>query len=740
MSPLLPVFFVVLLGLGAAVHEACRGGSRMTVISLPWVFHVILAGILCLSIIGNLLLEAGVFRVGTLLALASLLAGVAVLVTRRRPTFLVRPRFGRAHILLLIIVLLAIPFRFPPSNWTVGAIDQGVYVNVANHIRQSGTLFIRDDQLLEYADDAATRDYYLRHTYMVTRVTTPSCDEGLYTPGIFVQDLANGLLVPQFYHLHPLWLAISASLFGPMQPTLPLPLFALLSIGLIYRLTSLLVRSQFAALSAALLLAVNPLHSYMSKLPVSEVPTAFFFLAGLYFLVRLLRGEDGDRFNGAMSVLSFACVFLTRITGFLYLPALLAFLAYVLIVVTPRSRRRAIVWTCAGIVAAYAYSALHGYLFSCAYGGYIYRLYLRSDFSTWAARGVVALLAAVLVATYLILNRYRRLLLRGVVWLRPWRSHLSLLLLAGVLVWSARTGYAFVSNEAQYGSELRSIHVDPAVSPKLAGMDMVAIAMLNGTVLSLLLTPLVVGLAIYGMYLMLRRWPSHPAMFLCGALAVYFLALNTIANVYSPYLYYYARYLLSETVPLLLVAAAIALGQLRRRWPRAVVLALLVGATPCLVLSYLHSRDTEMKFFYTDMARIAATLDDDSVVLIDQNIQPDWRRLAAPLKLSFNISTFWYDRDDLMQGRLDPVLRSLAASRRNVFLISNEKTLGSAYFTPSRTLPIRLNSFLAKWLSLPVGFVVEQDTEVTVYRSTERLRALAPPTQESSAWIAQQFE
>jgi hypothetical protein len=549
------------------------------------------------------------------------------------------------------------------------------------------------------------------------------------------------VLVPQFYHLHPLWLAIAGSLVGQQRATWTLPAFALLSIGLIYRLTILLTRDQFAGLSAALLLAVNPLHSYMSKFPLSEVPSVFFFLSGLYFLVRLLRGHGSNRLNGGLTVFSFAGLFLTRISGFLHMAPLLGFLGYGLIFVFPRVRRRAVVWCCAGVVAVYGYSVAHGYLFACAYAQMVYDAYLGTDFLNWRPRAILALLLGALLVVYVVLHHYRRALLRGVARLRPWHTQVALLVVVSVLGWSAYTAYRFVSIYSSYAGELQSIHIDPDNSPKLFGIDIVAAALLNLTVLSIVLTPVALGLAFYGVYLMLRRWPSQPQLFLCGALTLFFLALNTIVSVDTRFLYYYARYLLSETVPLLLIAAAVALGPLHRRWPRLALLALLVAATPSLALSYLHTRDTEMKSFYSDVEGVVDVLDGSNVVLIDRAIVPEWRRVTAPLRMSFNVSPFWFERIDLQQGRLDNVLRALAAEHRTVFAITHgDDTLASPYFAPYRTRPIRLNVFFAKWLSIPVGFIVERDTEWTIYRSTEALRNLAGLKQGDSAWSAQQFE
>jgi hypothetical protein len=212
--------------------------------------------------------------------------------------------------------------------------------------------------------------------------------------------------------------------------------------------------------------------------------------------------------------------------------------------------------------------------------------------------------------------------------------------------------------------------------------------------------------------------------------------VTTIANVNARYLYFYARYLLSETIPLLLICAAVGFGRLHRHWPRTAVAALLLAAAPALALSYLHTRDTEMKHVPGDLAGIAAAVDEHSVVLIDRDILPDWRRLGAPLKLTYNLSPFWFDRADLEQGRLDPVLRTLAASHRPLFAIANEGNLATGYFAPERTLPLRLNTFLAKWMSLPVGYVTERDTTVTIYRGTQRLRDLAAPTEGNTAWDA----
>ncbi|MGD9765070.1 MAG: hypothetical protein AB7V27_15290 [Candidatus Binatia bacterium] len=727
-------FFPVLLALGATVYEACMGRAPAAVESRAPLLHILLAGVLVLSLLAVLLLQLGAFQLRNLLIAAALASSALFAWRRRLPKLTPGLRIGRGHIALLLIAVGALALRFPPSNWVAGAIDHGVYLNVANNIRHTGRIFIHDELS---RPELTYHTYYTQNSYIIPDATTESargtwfkqsCFEGLYMPGIYVQDFADGLLVPQFYHLHPLWMAIAGSLFGQEHSTLSMPVFALLSIVVIYALTLSVAGNTFAAVSAALLLAANPLHSYLSKLPLTEVPALFFFFTGLYFFVRLLKADGRDRLNGIMTVLAFACLFLTRISGFLHIAALLCFMAYVLAGPVPSLRRPAILWTLAGVIAVYAYSVLYGHVFSCAYSSVVYNAYFGTDFSTWAAKGALAFGAAGLSVVYMVLHRHRERVQLVLESLRPWSPHIAFILLAGVIACGLLVAYRFVFDIGVYGPELRAIGIDPTTSAKLWGADVAAAWMLNYTVLMLLITPIGLVIALHGVYRLLQTWPTHPHLFLCGFLALYFLAVNTVMADSTRYLYYFARYLMSETIPLLIIAGAISLARLRTRMPALAIAVLCAVSAPSIALSYLHSRDTELKHFYGDVQAIAASLPEGSVVFVDRSISPDWRWLSAPMKLSFGLTPFWYIHADLVEGRLDDVVKGFVAENRPVFVITNERNLDTEYFSSYRKMPIRLNLMVVKNRTVPVGFA-QSRLDVMIYRPTERLLAQVRSTQ-----------
>jgi hypothetical protein len=82
-------------------------------------------------------------------------------------------------------------------------------------------------------------------------------------------------------------------------------------------------RRPAAGFIVAALLAVNPMHAFLSRFPVSENVTVFFAATAFYYLVRSFK-SGGSVLALTFSAGAWACVFFTHIAGFLYAPIVAA--------------------------------------------------------------------------------------------------------------------------------------------------------------------------------------------------------------------------------------------------------------------------------------------------------------------------------------------------------------------------------------------------------------------------------
>lgn len=458
---------------------------------------------------------------------------------------------------VLVILLIGFLFRAGPYHYVAGGQDQGLYVNMSAAYERTGSTFITD-AVRKGVDDPVLRQYYDAHNQSrpdEIRVYSlvPFVEgrfEGFHLPGVYVEDLDASRYVFQFYPLHPLWMAIAAKLLGPDNRVYSLVFFSLLSIVAFYLLASELSGGRRApAHLIAFFLAINPLHAYFSKFPVTEIMALAFSSTGLYFLVRYYRGREAPRplllFLSAGSV---ACLFFTRISGFLYLPLFyLLFVAVALLEERGRAKTHLTVY-CLAIFALYGLSILYGLHYSYPYSLYIY---------TTSFPGPTAVLQGALLAGAL-------LLLLIVLFQRPLRNAISGRLpglarralpcaMGAVILAGAVNAYLLGYTDVYAGHWWVDEWWD------LAGHGWKSLLYSNLYVASLYLTPA----GFLAFLLALRYAGKQEGVFFAALLSflVMFWAYCTIF-LFTPRQFFHARYLVSELVPYSLLLVSLYLGGL----------------------------------------------------------------------------------------------------------------------------------------------------------------------------------
>ncbi|MGB8648638.1 MAG: hypothetical protein WCF84_25600 [Anaerolineae bacterium] len=361
-GPIDPKGFQKPLGSNSAAFSA---GEK---ILLPVVLSVLI-----LLWLGLVLAELGIFTLGLLCALVLVYSLALGLIGRRRPfAWWSRANFKPDWIFLGILAL-GVLLVARPAEFFLGGSDAGVYVNMGANIARTGGIAMHDPLLQSMPADPA-RQFLLDLTndFMLYKQ--------LRLPGFFVADGAQGLVLPQFLHLYPVWLAIFDSALGPYWGLYATPLLGILSSVLAYFVARALFNRALARLFF-FLLVINVPQFWFARYPVAEMLMQFLLLAGLFAFLRsrglaMLRGEEGITGIGLPLIagVAFADVFFTRADSVLILAPIGL---YALVVLYGRLWRREH-WAFFGALAVVlAQAAVHLWVFSPDYVYFQYTHFMR---------------------------------------------------------------------------------------------------------------------------------------------------------------------------------------------------------------------------------------------------------------------------------------------------------------------------------------------------------------------------
>jgi signal transduction histidine kinase len=148
--------------------------------------------------------------------------------------------------------------------------------------------------------------------------------DGAYRPGAYLGDREVGEVVPQFFHLHPMLLAVGGATFGPERATFVLPWLAALWLAcLACCARRLWPRGAWAVLAVALVVG-SPLAIWTARTPLSENPMALFEWTAVLVALRLRDAAERERVGGCLIAACLGLCALTRGNALLLLPLVLA--------------------------------------------------------------------------------------------------------------------------------------------------------------------------------------------------------------------------------------------------------------------------------------------------------------------------------------------------------------------------------------------------------------------------------
>jgi hypothetical protein len=596
---------------------------------------------------------------------------------------------------LVPVLLLALALRVPAGDASLGGQDQGVYAHVAAQIVRTGGIAVHDPA---YARLAATP---AREAYVADNFIDP------FEPGVYTIPGDPPGFVFQFYHLFPVWLALFGGLFGMGASGGGLVLLALVSVLFFQRLAHALTGHAGVAVAAGTLLAVNPLHAIFSKFPVSEVPTLAFAAMGFAWLARYAQGEAADRRGRwlVLSALAFACLFLTRLSGFMYLPLLFA-IAWLARPLDPDAARgRALSRWALCTIGLYALSVAYGLTWTRPYALKLYDI----TFSLVGGAHWPIVLAAGVAAAALLTVALQRLPAAGagaarlrdaVARLERWMGPVLLLLLAAGAWKLYRLGFSDIHAGEPWFAQF----------PGLAGAGWASVAHGSLVVVALYACPLV-----FLAYVVLaqRRWQAAGAR-----LALLFLLCFTgyaaLLNWNVPYQPFYARYFASELVPALLLFVTCAWAWVASPRGRVALAAvILVSGVYGLAWTLAGVGLRDGAGAHASLARLAAIAGDDDVLLLDaaagQGVLPGQLKPALTHLFGRNVVT----AGEATLGDVS-VLEALDAAYADVYLVTGS-TRPPPGFVPVAVLPLRILGY-PRQSAPPSRVVPVLDERLSVYR------------------------
>ena len=627
---------------------------------------------------------------------------------------------------VVAVLVLAVFFRSNPATFLNGGQDPGVYSAMAVHFARTGSLKLHDTLLTDLRDDEEIRSYYLKRSMHRLREKRPNRWVGNMLPGVYLTDLERNQWDFQFYALHPMWLAIGNWMFGLQAQSWVLVFFSALTVIGAYFITRRIIGGYAPALCAAFLLAINPGHAYFATFPVSETVAGFFFLSALYLLF-------DKRFFGFL--LPLAALFLTRITGFITAPLLLVSLGWM----AARRRDPRPLWAGCGVLAVYVVSFYWGLTFSPHYSFDIYKSKLGIERGSLSSAGWVFLGLGVvwgIVGSLVIRQRER---IRGVFWLLSrYRYGVSGAIVIVLLAVCAYRGYlvAFTDHydhHRWYGERW-----------KMAGHGWGSVRYLSINTLRLLLSSAGLVAFFAGLVIVGAAACRRAALAPIATLGVGFAFVFLIGQLTTPITYYFARYLVSEVVPLAIICGVLALHSARSWLPRGGWLLFpLFGV--CVLYSVWPALVGRMSATEGEgLSRAVECLDEatgpNGVLLMDrQGLAFGAYAYSTPLRLGFGkrVYTVTYSDFAADPAKLDALLSFFQRKNLEVSLLSSNVTWrGRSNLKEALTLSITQDRLFAR-RRLPTRFSKRKRT-VRLYtqRPIDRIPSVCAQMAPEAAGIA----
>lgn len=310
------------------------------------------------GILGLALAQVGMFSSAALLLGTGLTTAVATTLSwRLRHKLPPRPLLAsRNEVIGILLLLITATLSFArPAEYIVGGGDAGVYVNWAAEIARNGALL---------PSDPLTAQLPVERYEGFLRAQPPTAEtDYLRFPGFYLSETVPGQLIPQFYPLQAISLAVAYSVAGVWGALLMTPLWGVLGVWAFYLFARLFLRWPLALLTSSLLI-VTPLQLYFTRYPTAEALTQYLIWSGLWSFTRFTTSMPLRPLWGVTAGLAIGTVFVARIDT---LPLLLIPAAWLVYLTIARKWQRDEAWFWIPLVTVFAYALFHAFWYAYPY-------------------------------------------------------------------------------------------------------------------------------------------------------------------------------------------------------------------------------------------------------------------------------------------------------------------------------------------------------------------------------------
>jgi hypothetical protein len=566
---------------------------------------------------------------------------------------------------------------FRPHEYIMGGADAGVYISLGAEIAQNGGFQIFDDEL-------AALDEALQSAMLRPLPTNPIASSYL-VPGFYVADAKQGVITPQFYPLHPLWLATAFALTGSIVEGI---YAELLMSGLWMALATLAiyltVREIAGRLTAVLVLAafsVTALQVWFARYSATEALTQYLLWAGLWGLAMWLGGRRPASLWAFLSGLMLGSVFLVRIDVLVMLPIF----ALLVVALWARGWERSTWWFVIPLVLLVAHSFVHGLWLSAPYFYEHIGFGMRILWRSWLVPVLVVLGGVVFISLlYFFRGRFAAL--------RRFQRPFKLVLITLILI------------SAIYGWFIRPYTADPILVPDAYSQSTLLLTNHENLLrLGWYIFPTGIWLGVLGSCLLVWHVEKKTAVLLAVGLLFSVLYLWDVRA--NPHHVYVMRRFVPAVLPLFLISGAYLAGWLVKWSPAKKdlgktirfgipILGIIVAAIWLGGLAWSNRgfvRQVDHRGVVDQLTAIESELRPNSVLIFnDQSPVGLGDIWGTPLKFIFNHDVFTLrDPEILHDPRLVEMIEIWQNNGRPVVWIGDSSWLdenGFPYLTQSQEI------------------------------------------------------
>jgi hypothetical protein len=471
-------------------------------------------------------------------------------------------------LLIIAFFLLLIP-RLNPFLYNQADQDEGIYVNMASFFAMNGSLHIQDKvrQNLNKSERILydqNNHYTLKSNIPNQKYNTyPDKYEGVHSDAVYIKNLDSSIYTFQFYPLHPLWMSLFKIMFGKAYMIYSLTIFSILSIlGLGMLAYEIAGKKQSAFFIAVGLLAINPMHVFLSRFPVTENVSLFFSSFGFLYLIKWFKSTAyaPNKTYLIISIGCFWCLFFNHIAGFLYGPIFLAMILS-LVTATPRKNWPSIATWGLMILIGYVLSFWYGLYFSFPYSYAIYSMILFGGIAKLIANhpGLIGLGLFVIygffwIGIYLTTRNYSsnfsKKISRGSL-----LNYLIMLFFIALIVLGILKGLNLIFNDVHFNPEhLQLLKTFTPISSKWDTLS-------HASLFTLCVYVSVPGMLFFIAYTLIKFKKLDGLILLLIFSISFFMLIRVIEEEITIY-YYYGRYLCGELLPYIIVTLSVYFSQL----------------------------------------------------------------------------------------------------------------------------------------------------------------------------------